>query len=95
MEFLKGCVGLGSLASKAEMVQGWGAWPSKVELLHGCAGLGSMTSKAEIVPGCGVWPREMELLQGCAGLGGHGQLEIINVCGSLALRARPMEILWV
>jgi hypothetical protein len=38
-----------------------------------------------------------EFLQGCASLagGGHGLVEIINICGSLALRARPMEILQV
>jgi hypothetical protein len=32
-------------------------------------------------------------MQGSAGLGGRGLVEIINVCGSLALRAHPMEIL--
>jgi hypothetical protein len=39
----------------------------------------------------------MELLQGCAGLGWggavHGLVEIVNVCGSPALRACPMESL--
>jgi hypothetical protein len=40
MELLKGCAGLGSLASKAEIMQGWGEWPIKMELLQGCAGLG-------------------------------------------------------
>jgi hypothetical protein len=27
------------MASKAEIVQGWGAWPSQMELLQDCAGL--------------------------------------------------------
>jgi hypothetical protein len=57
------------VASKAEIVQGWGAQPSETELLQGCAGLGSLASKAEIMQGLGALPREMELLQGCAGLG--------------------------
>jgi hypothetical protein len=86
------------MASKAERVQGWGAPTSKAELLQSYAGLGSLASKAEIVQGCGARPRETELLQGCAGLGGRvglGLAEIVNVCGSLALRASPREILWV
>jgi hypothetical protein len=37
----------------------------------------------------------MELLQGCAGLGGLDLAEMVNICGSLALRAHPMEILRV
>jgi hypothetical protein len=94
------------LASKAEIVQGWGVWPSETEFLQGFAGLwtellqgfavlGSLASKAEIVQGWGPQPSEMEFLQGCAGLGGHGLVEIISVCGSLALRAPPMENLQV
>jgi hypothetical protein len=86
MELLQGCVGLGNLAGKAEIAQGWGAWPSKMEFLQGCAGLGSLAGKAEIAQGWGVWPSEMELLQGCAGLGVCGLANIINICGSLALR---------
>jgi hypothetical protein len=77
------------------MVQGWGAWPSKRKLLQGCAGLGSMASKAEIMQDWRVRPSKKEILQYCAGLVVHGLVEIINVCGSLALRAHPTEILWV
>jgi hypothetical protein len=58
------------MVGKAEIVQGWEAWPSKAELLQGCAGLGNLASKAEIVQGWGVWPSQGELLQGCAGLWG-------------------------
>jgi hypothetical protein len=32
--------GFGGVAGKAEIVQGWGVWPSERELLQGCAGLG-------------------------------------------------------
>jgi hypothetical protein len=28
------------VTGKAEIVQGWGAWPSETEFLQGCAGLG-------------------------------------------------------
>jgi hypothetical protein len=38
------CAGFVGVASKAEIVQGWGAWPSVAEFLQGCAGLG------------GAWP---------------------------------------
>jgi hypothetical protein len=69
-------------------VQALGAWPRGKEIMSVCisgtAGIG------------GMWPRRAEILQGCAGLGwGHGLTEIINVCGSLTLRAPPMEILQV
>jgi hypothetical protein len=50
-ELLQGYAGLGNMASKAEIIQGWGAWPSKTELLQGCAGLGSLASTAEIMKG--------------------------------------------
>jgi hypothetical protein len=42
------------MTGKAEVVLGWGAWPSKTELLQGCAGLGSLAGKAEIVQGWGA-----------------------------------------
>jgi hypothetical protein len=92
------CAGFRGVASKAEIVQGWRAQPSKSELLQCCAGLGSLAGKAEIVQGSGAWPSKMELLQGCAGLRGGrgcGLAEILNICGSLALRTPPTEILWV
>jgi hypothetical protein len=54
-----------------------------------------MANKAEIMQGWGTWPSKTELLQGYAGLGGCGLVEIINVFGSLALRACPTEILQV
>jgi hypothetical protein len=55
------------MASKAEITQGWGAWPSKTELLHSCVGLGSLASTAEIMQGWGVQPSETE---GCTVLEG-------------------------
>jgi hypothetical protein len=61
--------------------------------VQGCTGLGSLAGKAEIMQGRGVQPSDTELPQGCAGLGGCGVAEILNVCGSLALSAHPMEIL--
>jgi hypothetical protein len=39
--------------------------------------------------GLGGMAGKAEIMQA----GGHGLVEIINVCGSLALRAPPMEIL--
>jgi hypothetical protein len=89
------CAGFRGMASKAEIMLGWGVPPSKMELLQGCAGLGRLAGKAEILQGWGPQLSMMELLQGCTGLGGHGLVEIVGVCGSLALRAPPMEILWV
>jgi hypothetical protein len=44
VNIVQGCAGLGGMAGKAEIVHGWGAWPSETEPLQGCAGLG------------GVWP---------------------------------------
>jgi hypothetical protein len=41
----------------------------------------------------GMWPGRAEMVQGCAGLGGCGLAEMVNVCGSLALRAYPTEIM--
>jgi hypothetical protein len=32
------CAGFGGVARKAEIVQGWGARPSEMELLQGCGG---------------------------------------------------------
>jgi hypothetical protein len=71
-----------------------------VNIVQGCGDLGIMASKAEILQDWGAWPSETELLQGCVGLGGmaqqrswRGLAEIVNVCGSLALRAHPMKIL--
>jgi hypothetical protein len=40
MNIVQRCARLGGMASKAEIVQGWGVWPSETELLQGCAGLG-------------------------------------------------------
>jgi hypothetical protein len=76
--------------------QALGAQPCRVNIVQCCAGFGGVAGKAEIMQDWGPWPSEMEFLQGCAGLGGGRDLvEIINVCGSLALRAHPTEILWV
>jgi hypothetical protein len=77
--------------------QALGAQPCRVNIVQCCAGFGDMAGKAEIVQGWGMLSSETELLQGCTGLGrgGRGLAEIVNVCGSLALRAPPMEILRV
>jgi hypothetical protein len=51
-----GCAGLGSLASKAEIVQGWGAGPSEMELLQGCAGLGGCVAWRRLQMSVDPWP---------------------------------------
>jgi hypothetical protein len=71
--------------------QALGAQACRVNIVQGCAGLGGVAGKAEIMQGWGAWPSKMELLQGCAGLGGCGLVEIVNVCGSLALMACPTD----
>jgi hypothetical protein len=75
--------------------QALGAQPCRVNIVQCCAGFGGMAGKAEIVQGWGARSSELELLQDCAGLGRHGLPEIVNVRGSLALRAHPVEILQV
>jgi hypothetical protein len=47
---------LWGVTNKADIMQGWGAQPSEMELLQGCAGLGNVARKAEIVQGWGVQP---------------------------------------
>jgi hypothetical protein len=42
MELLQSFAGLGSLASKAEIVLGWAQQLSMEEFLQGCAGLGGV-----------------------------------------------------
>jgi hypothetical protein len=56
-----------------------------------------MASKAEIMQGWGGWPSEMHSIRAvqAGGWAVHGLAEIVNVCGSLALRAPAMEILQV
>jgi hypothetical protein len=57
--------------------------------------LGAWLAKPEIVQGWGAQPSKTELLQGYADLVGCGLVEIISVCGSLALRAHLMEVLQI
>jgi hypothetical protein len=58
VNIVQGCAGLGGVASKAEIVQGWGAWPNKTEFLQDVQVLGG--GPAEIVQGHaglrGAWP---------------------------------------
>jgi hypothetical protein len=62
-ELLQGCGGLGSLAGKAEIVQGWGARPSKAEILQGCASLEGAwpggDDKCLWIPGLRACPTEI------------------------------------
>jgi hypothetical protein len=69
-----------------------------MEIVHVCisgtAGLGLAQQSRDHAGLCKSWVcGPEEIMQGSAGLGGRGLVEIINVCGSLALRAHPMEIL--
>jgi hypothetical protein len=41
-EIIQVCAGLEDVASKAEIMQGWGAQSSETELLQDCAGLGGV-----------------------------------------------------
>jgi hypothetical protein len=87
---------------------GLGGWPGRAEILQGCSGLRGMAGKAEMCRAGGHSPakwsscRAVQVLdmrpgRDCAGLcrpgGLRGLVEIVNVCGSLALRAHPMDIL--
>jgi hypothetical protein len=101
VNIVQGCAGLGGMASRVEIVQGWGVWPSKMELLKGCTGFGVMAQQNRDCAclylqcgrpwGCG--PAEQSSCRAVQGWGLCGLVEIVNVCGSLALRAHPMEIL--
>jgi hypothetical protein len=72
-------------------VQALGAWLAK----HRCAGLGGTAQKNGAPAGlCRYWVCGLaDIVQSCAVLEGRRLAEIINVCGSLALRAHPTEIL--
>jgi hypothetical protein len=59
--------------------QALGAKSCRVNIVQGCAGLGSMAQQ-----------KSCRAVQAW----GYGLAEIVNVCGSPALRAHPMEILW-
>jgi hypothetical protein len=55
-----------------------------------------MAGKAEIVQGCaGLWGKAQwnGTHAGLCRPGGHSLVEMVNVCGHLALRAHPMEIM--
>jgi hypothetical protein len=65
-------------------VQALGSWPSGMEIVRVC--ISGMAGHEGV-----AWQS-----RDCAGLcrpGGHGLAEIVNVCGSLAFRACPREIL--
>jgi hypothetical protein len=70
-----------------------GACTGRAEILQGCAGLGGWPAKQRSCRVEGT-ANQNRAPAGCAGLGGwHGLAEIVNVCGPLALRALPTEIL--
>jgi hypothetical protein len=92
-----GSVGLGNMAQQdgapAGMCRPW----ERGRQSRDHAGLGSMTQQDGAPAGlCRSWVRGPQ--SSCRAMqvrGVHGLVEIINVCGSLAVRAHPMEILRV
>jgi hypothetical protein len=91
---------LGTWLAKQRLCKARGHGPAKRSFCRGVPALGSRPSRMEVcvcissVPGLGsvAWQSGA-----CAGLfrpgGACGLADILNVCGSLALRAHPTEIL--